>query len=161
MSTNNLNVNSDIEVDNTDDDLDSLLAESLLEVEKKKALKKIARDKINSRLLTEDQKELLQQEENLKWVDGQELIMYLELQICLNCRNTHTELRGFYKSQSRINSSETKRLVKVDINEPLSQNFKKFRIEKQIPICAYCADNSPKTIEFITLNELPILKGLL
>lgn len=151
MSTNNLNVNSDVE--NTDDDLDSLLAESLLEVERKKALKKIARDKVNSRLLTEDQKELLQQEENLKWVDEQDII-HVALTIC-KCGSHQSEIRGFYKIQYRLTSPETKRLIKSNINQDKALQYV---TQKNLDFCAYCLSTNNT---FTCVEAFPILKGLL
>ena len=150
-----MNDKIDFNDDSGDDDLDSLLAESLLISERKKALKKINRDKTNSRLLTEGQKELLQQEENFKWTD-ERYIIHKDLHRCTSCGMMHTEIRGFYVAQSRVNSPGTKRLVAINYHD--GRDYINFVTEKVKPFCDDCL---PNPVYYTTIEELPILKGLL
>ena len=149
-----MNTKPEVTSDN-DDDLDALLAESLLEAEKRKNLKKIARDKINSRLLTEEQQELLRQEEALKWVDSYNIV-HIETKICIVCAHSFSEILGFYKHQKRLNSPSTERLLSTPFSQDL--HYKAYRTTVKLNYCTICKSfiNSDR----ITSDELPILKGL-
>lgn len=149
-------------LDDTFDDLDSLLAESVEAATKKKAVKAAAHAKNMGKKLTIDQELLLLDkelaEQFLSWETTQYIAHYVTTK-CQCCGHETEELSGFYMHQQKKLGAPAQKLTKISFTSlPSDQTFSAYKTAAEVEACIECLPHY--ITNQITVCDLPILEGL-